>query len=544
MAVASTLQRPTFVQELDDRFLALWPHRFDYLHAPHPDPGTKPQWQTETRHPLSDRLINQGTYLYGVRFGSLTQYAMIDIDSGSPYHPRRDPLAIARICEALESLDLFQYLTLTSSDNGGLHLYFPFETPLPSWKVGLAITTLLENKGFKVMSGWLEVFPNAKAYNPTGDTLYNGHRQPHQQSSYLLKADLEPIESRGFHFINYWETATAHNDITSHTLDLVIEQAQRKIYRVSHKAEKFLNDLNAEIALGWTGRGQTNRLLGRITMRAYIFGHILGASEPLAGEALIGHIMETAQSLPGFTLWCRHQNDLEAKVKEWVRCIEASHYFPYGADKLPIDIGPAGPSWNERQQTEVRERITQAVTKLQSTDNWPAGITERFDQLTRQGISGSSLYKHKDLWHPRFMQTAAAACDPKIPPDPPIPQGDALGFLSPTQSSQAYWENGCNTPHTNRSKSINGGAVEQLGCNNSSAIYSPVPQQLRLHIYQAISNAQNAQKVRQRSYIGDHLDRLQRDYDAQLDLWETSDDPILKAEAHARRHARRNDPPG
>ena len=100
MAVASTLQRPTFVQELEDRFLALWPHRFDYLYAPHPDPGTKPQWQTETRHPLSDRLINQGTYLYGVRCGSLTQYAMLDIDSGSPYHPRRDPLGIARILPA------------------------------------------------------------------------------------------------------------------------------------------------------------------------------------------------------------------------------------------------------------------------------------------------------------------------------------------------------------------------------------------------------------------------------------------------------------
>ena len=100
MAVASTLQRPTFVQELEDRFLALWPHRFDYLYAPHPAPGTTPQWQTETRHPLSDRLINQGTYLYGVRCGSLTQYAMLDIDSGSPYHPRRDPLGIARILPA------------------------------------------------------------------------------------------------------------------------------------------------------------------------------------------------------------------------------------------------------------------------------------------------------------------------------------------------------------------------------------------------------------------------------------------------------------
>ena len=148
MAVALPLQRPTFVQELDDKFLALWPHRFDYLYAPHPDPGTKPQWYTETRHPLSDRLINQGTYLYGVRFGSLTQYAMLDIDSGSPYHPRRDPLAIRRMCEALEPLDLFQHLILTSSDSSGLHIYFPFEQPLSSWKVGLAITTLLENKGF------------------------------------------------------------------------------------------------------------------------------------------------------------------------------------------------------------------------------------------------------------------------------------------------------------------------------------------------------------------------------------------------------------
>ena len=543
MAVVSTLQRPTFVQELDDRFLALWPHRFDYLYAPHPAPGTKPQWQTETRHPLSDRLINQGTYLYGVRFGSLTQYAMLDIDSGSPYHPRRDPLGIARICETLEPLDLFQYLTLTSSDSGGLHLYFPFETPLPSWKVGLAITTLLENKGFKVMSGWLEVFPNAKAYNPTGDTLYNGHRLPLQQGSYLLNKGLEPIESSGFHFINHWETATAHNDITSETLELVIEQAQRKIYRISHKAEKFLNDLNAEIAIGWTGRGQTNRLLGRITMRAYIFGHILGASEPLTGEALIGHIMETAQSLPGFTLWCRHQNDLEAKVKEWVRCIEASHYFPYGADKLPIDITPTGPSWNERQQTEARERIAQAVTTLQSRGTWPTGITERFDQLTRQGISGSSLYKHKDLWHPRFMLAADAASSDKLPPDPPLSQGDALGSLSPTQSSQAYWENECNTPDINRSKSIDEDKTELSGCNNSSDNYSPVPQQLRLHIYQAISDAQNAQTVRQRSYIDNHLDRLQRDYDAQLDLWENSDDPILKAEAHAQRHARRNNSP-
>lgn len=528
MAPASS-QRPTFVRELDDKFLALWPHRFDYLYAPHPDPGTKPQWQTETRHPLSDRLINQGTYLYGVRFGAVTQYALIDIDSGSPYHPKKDPLAISRICEALEPLGLHHHLTLTSSDSSGLHIYFPFETPLPSWKVGLGVTTLLENKGFKVMAGWLEVFPNAKAYNPAGDSLYNGHRLPLQQGSYLLNADLAPIESSHPHFLNNWATATTHNDITSDILEQVIDQAQRKIYRVSHKAEKFLNDLNADIAVGWTGHGQTNRLLGRITMRAYIFGHILGALEPLAGETLVNEIIQTAQSLPGFSIWCRHQHDLADRVKDWVRCIEASHYFPYGADKLPL--GNLGPSWNERQQAAVRERITQAVIKLKATNTWPDGITERFDKLTAHGISGSSLYKHKDLWHPRFLIEK----DTHLAPDITVSQEAALGQETPTQSSQAYWRDGCNSNQDNNLTAIETNGQERAGCNNTSSSLGAIPPQVRQQIQQAIAAAQTQRKTQQRSYIDDYLEQIQLNYEAETTRWENSDDPILKAEAKLRK---------
>lgn len=60
-----------YVVDYQDPFLQLWPHRYDYLWAPHPNPGEKPQWQTESRHPLSDRLIQQGSHLYGVRFGAM-----------------------------------------------------------------------------------------------------------------------------------------------------------------------------------------------------------------------------------------------------------------------------------------------------------------------------------------------------------------------------------------------------------------------------------------------------------------------------------------
>ncbi len=92
------------VQEWDDQFLALWPHRHDYIWAEHPGPGQKPMWQTESRHPLNDRLIRQGSYLYGVRFPGKTKYVLLDVDLHSLYHPHRDPFAISRIMAALEPL--------------------------------------------------------------------------------------------------------------------------------------------------------------------------------------------------------------------------------------------------------------------------------------------------------------------------------------------------------------------------------------------------------------------------------------------------------
>ncbi|PZV10009.1 MAG: hypothetical protein DCF22_17575, partial [Leptolyngbya sp.] len=98
------------IQEWEDTFLSLFPHRHDYIWAEHPQPTAKPAWQTESRHPLSDRLILQGSYLYGVRFGPKTNYLLFDIDSGSLYHPRRDPFAIPRLVAALEGLGLVSHI--------------------------------------------------------------------------------------------------------------------------------------------------------------------------------------------------------------------------------------------------------------------------------------------------------------------------------------------------------------------------------------------------------------------------------------------------
>ncbi len=429
-----------YVQESQDQFLALFPHRYDYIWAEHPTPGTRPAWQTESRHPLSDRLIQQGQYLYGVRFGAETRYALLDIDAGSAYHPQRDAFAIPNLIAALEPLGLVNAVTITSSQSGGLHLYFPFDEPCSSWQIAIAIATTLETAGFKIYPGQLEVFPNPKPYSPDGTpSLFNAHRLPLQTASYLLNATFQPIWTTQAHFLSQWQFVQSNNHLDTNVLKTILKQVKRQHMPVTGKADKFIHDLNAEIELGWTGPGQTNRLLGRITMREYIFRHVLSGGEPRTGQILVDAIVAVARSLPGYAQWCRHQHEIVARVEEWVNCIENSYYFPYGcahgkfqakgeaaAEQSPSEAAKAleaaiqkAPTWNQQRSASARDRIRYALTLLLESDSLPAKPTARFRALLSYGIGGGSLYRHRDLWHPNYLDQPS--------PDPQITVGVDVG---------------------------------------------------------------------------------------------------------------------
>lgn len=423
----------TYVQETNETFLQLWPHRYDYLWAEHPNPEEKPYWQTESRYPLSDRLIQQGAYLYGVRFGTDTQYCLLDIDIGSTYHPQQDPLAIERLADALEPLGLVSHVACTSSYSQGLHLYFPFETRQNSWQLSAVVTTLLENQGFKCQPGQLEVFPNPKLYVVDGTpNLFNAHRLPLQAGSYLLNAQLEPTSSHSEAFVRQWQWCQQHNSIDSETIDQLLQQQRRHRHRVSQRADKFLNDLNAEIEVGWTGKGQTNHLLGRITMRAYVFHHVIYGGLPLNGDALIEVIVSTAQSLPGYQEWCGHQHEIHQRAAEWARCIENSHYFPYGTQQGKYkakqdlkDTTVIETTWNEQRSQTAQSKIQAAMLDLYNTDNLPQATTARFKKLLDYGIGGSTLYKYKPLWHPDLWKT----------PQTPQPLNGAAASATPADAA-------------------------------------------------------------------------------------------------------------
>lgn len=530
------------VPEWCDEFLSLFPHRFDYIYATHPEPGKTPDWQTESRHPLSDRLIRQGSYLYGVRFGSETNYCLLDIDAGSIYHPKRDPFAISRILAALEDVGLVSHVACTSSYSGGLHLYFPFEQAQKSWNLAVVLQTLLENAGFKLVLGQLEVFPNPKHYVTTGKpNLYAAHRLPMQLGSYLINDSCELTYSSGDLFVQQWHCAKRRNDIQTSVIEAILKASRRKQYCISGKADKFLNDLNADIEPGWTGQGQTNYILGRIAMRSYVFGHLLYGSYPLESKALVDDIVRVAKTLPGYEQWCRHQHEIEKRAEEWARCVENSRYFHFGVQKLKSVqseevYSPSEseqPTWNQQQSEAARERIRRAIADMLEKRSLPIGATARFQALTRYQIGGGSLYRHRDLWHPSYFPEPS--CEPFSEDSSELSVENVPSLFNISDECEVDCGKAASTSHYLTSllaeNGCNASADRDLSYSSmptSSAVGNNVPlEQAQLNVSPAATKdaIETATHHRIETLQAAHLARLQR--------YLASGDPILMAEAIA-----------
>ena len=463
-------------------------------------------------------------------------------------------------------MGLVNAVTCTSSYSDGLHLYFPFQVAQNTWELAIAVATLLENAGFRLTAGQLELFPNPRPYAIEGSlSLFNAHRLPLQAGSYLLDNDFQPIWSDQHTFVDHWQFAQRRNTVERKTLQRLLKQFQRKQYCISGKAEKFVNDLNAEIELGWTGAGQTNRLLGRITMRAYIFHHILCGGEPLTGRTLINEIVTTATSLPGYEEWCQHQHEIEQRAEEWARCIEGSRYFHYGDGngkyKSKTEVSqPEQPSWNQRQSQAARDRIRQAIADLLNHNTLPSAATARFHALTQYSIGGASLYRHRDLWHPSYLalevsepaEIRSTNAHDESPPDPPTSYADAQlecvrdasNWHNPTSlllenGGNALQGKGLGDRLSPTLPSVGGNAqIDQIsrnseqvleGANGSDCDVQPPLFDLQtwLDVGQAASQSadQQVSQIRQQAKQAAPIARMQR--------YLESGDPILMAEAIA-----------
>lgn len=466
-----------FVPDLEDEFLKLFPHRWDYLWADHTPPGTRVEWHTESRFPLGERLIQQGSHLFGVRFAQNTAYFLLDIDKDSPYHPTRgDRFATGRILEALEILGITDHVAVSSSYSQGIHLYFPLPEALPSWEIAATVSQCLKNKGFLIQDGILEIFPNNRNWDDASSqyALFKGHRLPLQQGSYLLN-DFWEIEWGGSeNFCSRWKFCQQRNKINEVAYHRLLNETTRNP-KMGFKAQKFLNDLNTEIEPGWTSHGQTNYLLGRIALRSYIFGHKLkGEKEPLTGERLIMDIVNVATNLPGYSEWCRHQAEIWKRAEEWAHCTQnCPRYYPYGyrpgRNEKPLSVSQSrATQTNTNRAREAEERIAFAIAKLWDEDRYPATITSRFEILTKEfGFSGQTLYRPQNLglWHPNFIGIGFG----ENPPNPPSSVASTL--LACSLGAQAKLtksllaESACNPTPGKDQEWFKGWEMTPAGCN-------------------------------------------------------------------------------
>jgi len=376
-----------------------------------PDGGNT--WETEGRYPLRPRVFwknwQDAALALGVRFGSQTQYALIDIDKGSAYLTQAK---LGEILEALETIGINRVLKLRSSFSGGLHLYIPLPNPVATFNLACALKECLKAFGFTLAAGQLEVFPNTKAYGRSwmGEHVeYQGHRLPLQPGSgaVLLNDSLQPVGDRLERFFWSWDFAAQAQDMGLLGEALATaKKNRRKHRRICTKLEQWRDDLQHEMSEGWTDFGQTNHLLKTIATFGRVF---LG----LKGHELATYVSDRAIGSPGFDKFCRHQHEIHRKAICWARSVEG-YYFPardnegeQKGDSYPLEPATNG---NKERQWEANYRINRAMRDILTEGLHKAlkTVSQWADEVVRRAhCSMRTLYRNLEAWHPDHSATQA-----------------------------------------------------------------------------------------------------------------------------------------
>lgn len=390
-----------------------------------------PAWKTEKRYEMRPRVLwrlhQDAGQLVGVRMGSTTAYALLDIDAGSPY---LTPDAIEHIQSALETIGITRSLLIRSSFSGGVHLYLPLPSPVKTFDLALALERCLEGQGFKVKAGNLEIFPNTKRFGAwwLGEFIeYNAHRLPLQPAtgSVLLDRDLQPLPlgKSLTELFERWAIAAENQDQVQ--LASALAQAKTRFketshpYRNLHRAEQWRKDMETEISEGWTGHGQTNTLLKAIACYGRVF-------ERLEGGDLEDYVYRIAVTRPGFLDYCRHRHEIHRKCTIWARAAE-SYYWPFGTRGSRQVLEQV--NQNTERAREAMARIEQAISALANSLSLPEEITARAQAIAELAhVSLKTLYRHLHLWHPQHWQrckiahpVSVSAISEEISPDNPDP---------------------------------------------------------------------------------------------------------------------------
>ena len=281
----------------------------------------------------------------GKRFGSLTNYLMLDIDISSPFHPRNQGLKA--ILDAMESLGLSRYIIIRSSNSGGLHLYFPLAEPVASYAIANAAHAALTKAGVKVEGGICELFPNKKAYGAE----HNGHRLPLQEGSYILDEGFNPIGNSKAAFIQIWQTAAnaqAKKIATKVSSEAFKSSTQ---YRTATGYKASTGDRIPPIA--WTDYGQSNEIMRQLVN----YGDRYAGQRTV--EALAEWIIRVAPQLPGYEEFASKESKHDLQRRNWAWRWAICHF-----KKRWEYVAKTSSNYNQTIADQAKQRIFTALKSL------------------------------------------------------------------------------------------------------------------------------------------------------------------------------------
>lgn len=395
-------------------FASFFPYSWNFIYAKNIDRTSKPEWKTETRYPITGRRLYDywadNETLIGVRFGNQTEYALIDIDKGSPYHPNNNHEKFKTVLQALEEIGLVRPLIVQSSHSEGLHIYYPLWQEVPSFGLACAIKACLQKNNCEIAAGVIESFPNTKKY----DSEFNGHRLPLQIGSYLLNNDLQIVGRDLNQFVETWLTVQEQQDIDLLNQAIAEAQANYQAPKDNRKPIKWREDLEKQIEAGWTGQGQSNQLLYLMGKYARVF---LGCEDD---EAIAEYIIKTARAAVGFIKFCGDIKRLEQKAKDIAKwCMK--HHFPFGSKKGEQTETESENTETQKaqKQAERLERIRTSVNELNKAGEMPETIRGMAQAIAKAAkVSVETLYENKQLWHPEFTESRNSAYTSNSTPSP------------------------------------------------------------------------------------------------------------------------------
>jgi hypothetical protein len=410
---------------LGQRFLQYFHHGWRFIEAPVPEEGQPVQWRTDTSgYPLEPRnlwgIYQNEAILLGLSFGSETNYLVLDLDFKGKNHPEKDIKLYNGILEAMEGIGLCRPVEVRSSSSKGMHIYYFLPWDVNSFTLATAVKRALNKAGYQLRDGHLEIFPNPKHFDPEKVTSFKAHRLPLQEGSYLLDKDLHPISKSIRTLLDWADHSARGQDMEALTMamDEAKEYIRKQKYyeRGKNSAEKFAYDLQEVIKQGWTGYGQTNDYLLVLAKYGIIFLHH-------TGEDLVQYMLNACLTAPGFKKWCRHQHEIEKRVRQRARSSQTYPYYPYMGNPPRKEtykehfygqVGEDGvillhPS--QKRQQDTIERIKAVIEILKAEEAFPETAYKRTQAIMAKskeafglGVSHSTLQKieYKYLWHPAY----------------------------------------------------------------------------------------------------------------------------------------------